>query len=65
MYSSLQKCRETLLKGKAKYSWPPCANLFSSAPFDIENIIYIFNKTSYINEEVDSTDPSPSVSIHW
>jgi hypothetical protein len=56
---------ETLLKGKAQYSWPPCTNLFISAPFYIENSIYIFNKTSYLNEEVNCTEPSPSVSNPW
>jgi hypothetical protein len=35
---------EVLLKGKAQYSWPPCTNLFRSAPFYIENIIYRFTK---------------------
>ncbi len=52
-------------KEKAQYSWPPCTNLFTSPPIYIENIIYIFNKTSYRNEEVNGTEPSPSVSIPW
>jgi hypothetical protein len=30
-----------------------------------ENFIYLFTKTSYLNEEVNCTDPSPSVSIPW
>jgi hypothetical protein len=47
---------ETLLKGKAQYSWPPCTNLFRPAPFYIENIIYIINKTSNLNEEVNRTE---------
>jgi hypothetical protein len=55
--------KETLLKGKAQYSWPPCTNLFRSAPFYIENIIYIFNKTSYLNEEVNCTKPSPQLAF--
>ncbi len=54
---------ENLLKGKDQYSWPPCTNLFRSVPFYIENIINIFNKTSNLNEEVNCTEPSPSVSI--
>ncbi len=29
-----------------------------------KNIIYIINKTHYLNEEVDSTEPSPSVRGH-
>jgi hypothetical protein len=55
--------KETLLKGKAQYTWPPCANLLTSAPFYIENMINIFNKTSYLNEEVNCSEPSPSVSV--
>ncbi len=27
--------------------------------------MYLFNKTSYLNEEVNCTEPSPSVSIPW
>jgi len=49
--------KETLLNGKAY------TNLFRLAPFYTENIIYIFSKTSYLNEEVNGTEPSPSVSI--
>jgi hypothetical protein len=33
--------------------------------FYIENIINLFYKTSYLNEEVNSTEPSPLVSIPW
>ncbi len=51
--------KETLLKGKVQYTWPPCTNLYKSAHFYIKNIIYIFNKTSYLNEEVNRTEPSP------
>ncbi len=29
----------------------------------IEYIIYFFNKTSYLNEEINCTEPAPSVSI--
>jgi len=39
--------------------------LFRSAPFYIETIMYIINKTGYLNEEVNRTEPSPSVSIPW
>ncbi len=52
-----------LLKGKARYSSPPCTDWFRSAAFDIENIIYFFYKTSYLNEEVNCTEPYPSVSV--
>ncbi len=43
----------------------PCTNQFRSVPFYIENIIYIFYKTRYTNEEVSCTEPFPSVSIPW
>jgi hypothetical protein len=33
--------------------------------FDPINIIYFFCKTSYPNEEVGRTGPSPSVSVPW
>ncbi len=32
---------EVTLKGKAKYGWPP-----GSVPFHIENIIYLFKKST-------------------
>ncbi len=56
--------RETLLKGKAQCSWPPRTNYFRSASFEIENIVYFATK-SYLNGEVNRTDPSPSVSVLW
>ncbi len=37
------KNRESLLKGKDQYRWPPCTNLFRSAPFDNANV-YFFTK---------------------
>jgi len=48
------KCREVFLKGKDQYGWPPCTYWFWSAPFN-ENIIDMFYKTSYLNEEVNCT----------
>ncbi len=42
---------------------PTCANKFRIAVFDIKNIIYLFYKTSYLNEEVNRTEPSPSVRL--
>ncbi len=57
--TALARVREILLKGKAQYDWPPCTNQFRSAPLYIENIINLFYKTSYINEEVNCTEPSP------
>ncbi len=55
--------REPLLKGKALYSRPPCTNKFRTATFDKGNIVLFFNKTSYPNEEVNRTEPSPSVRV--
>ena len=45
-FQLLPSTREALLKGKVQYSWPLCTNLFRSAPFYIENIIFILNETS-------------------
>ncbi len=59
----ISMARENFMKGKAQYSSPPCTNLFRSAPFYIEIIIYIFIKTSWLNEEVNRTEPSLSISI--
>jgi len=44
---------------------PPCTNQFRLARFYIENITYLFYKTSYLYEEVNCTEPFPSVSIPW
>ncbi len=55
--------REPLLKGKAQYSWAPCTNKFRSGGFHIENIIYLWYKTSYLNEEVNCIEPSPSARV--
>ncbi len=57
--------RESLLKGKDQYSWPPCTNKLRSAVFDNANIIYNFTKEAKLNEEVNRTEPSLSVSIPW
>ncbi len=53
---------EVLLKWKALYCWPPCTKC-RSFPFYIEKIIYISNKISDLNEEVNCSEPSPSVSV--
>ncbi len=55
--------QEVFVRDKAQYHWPPCANWFISAPSCTENSIYLFYKTSYLNEEVNCTEPSTSVSI--
>jgi len=61
MLKVIMLSRETLLKGNTQCSSPPCTKLLRSAPFNFENIIYIFNKTSYLNEEVNCTEPSLSL----
>jgi hypothetical protein len=58
------EAKESLLKGKTKYKWPPYPNEFRSAAFDIVNTIYFLpNKTSCFNEEVTCTEPFPSVRV--
>jgi hypothetical protein len=49
--------RESFLKGKTQYSSTPCTNQLRSVDFDISY------KTSYLNEEVNRTEPSPLVSV--
>jgi hypothetical protein len=36
--------REALLKGKARYKWPPCTNWFRSATFDVEKLFAFSTK---------------------
>ncbi len=59
------KClsREPLLKGKTQYSLTPCTDKFRWAAFDIATINLLFYNTRYLNEEVNCTEPSPSVSV--
>jgi hypothetical protein len=56
--------RESLLKWKTQYNWPPCANLSRSTSFNIANetLLHCY-KTSYLNEEVISMEPSLSLSV--
>ena len=49
----------------AQDRWPPCTNKFRSAAFTIESIIYLCYKTTYFNEEVNCTEPPPSVNVPW
>jgi len=53
---SMTDTKEPSLKGKAQYSQPPCNSKFRATPFHCENIIYLYNKTSYLNE-VNCTEP--------
>ncbi len=55
--------REPLPKGKAQYYWPPCSNQFRTIAFSLEMLFIFFTKTSYPNEEVNSTEPSPTLSF--
>ncbi len=55
--------REALPKGKAQYSWPPGTNRHESVHFCTEDIIYYLYLTTYPNEEVNCTEPSPLVSV--
>jgi hypothetical protein len=41
------RSKEALLKCKSEYGGPPCTNLFISAAFYIESIIYLSYKTSF------------------
>ncbi len=45
-------CRESLMKGKDQYRWPPCTNWFISAALNNEKIFFLIhkNKTSYLNK---------------
>jgi hypothetical protein len=55
----------SLTEGKVQYCWPPCTNLFTLAAFSIENFVYLFYKTSQLNEEVNCTIPPLSVRFPW
>ncbi len=57
--------KESLLKGKTQYGWSPCTNWFRLPAFYVINIFYLCYKTSYLYEEVNCTEPPPSVSIPW
>ncbi len=52
--------KEPVLKRKVKYHWPPYTNFVQISCF-FYSIFHI--KTSYLNEEVNCTNPSPSISI--
>jgi hypothetical protein len=49
--ASMASTRESLLKGKDQYGWPPCTDRFGSAAFNTENVYFFFYKIN-INEEV-------------
>ncbi len=51
----IYQTRESFLKGKDQYSWPPCANKFRSGAFKNENMVFLFYKATYVNKEVSRT----------
>ncbi len=53
--------RESLLKVKDQYYWPPSNNKFKSVAFYTETTVFFFNKTTYLYKVVTCTKPSPSV----
>ncbi len=55
--------REFLLKGMAQYSSPPCTNQFRLTIFNTDIIFSLFITTSYLNEEVNCTEPSTSMRV--
>jgi len=71
----VSRSREALLQEKAQYDWPPCTNQFRLPLFILKtlftfykmkrSIVLPFYKIRYLNEEVNCTEPSLSVSIPW
>ncbi len=49
------------MKGKYPYSAPPCTIQYKLAAFEEISIIYLFNKTNYLKEEVSCTELSLSI----
>ncbi len=54
----ISQTRESLLKGKTQYCWPPCASWFSTASLYIETFICLLYKTWTKNVEFNCTKPS-------
>ncbi len=48
--------RKRWTKGNYQYSWPPCSSMLLCLP----KYFKFFTKTSYLNEEVNCTEPSLS-----
>ncbi len=59
------KTKEVLLKGKAQYNWSLCYNYFNELLFIFKKFITFFIETSYLNEEVNCSEPSPSPSTPY
>jgi len=49
------------MKGKDQYSWTPRTSLFRSAAFHTQTIYFLFYKTTYVDEDVNWIDRSPSL----
>jgi hypothetical protein len=56
--------RESLLNGNDQYNLPPCTKNFRTAALKTITI-FLFYKTTYLNEEVNCTEFSNSVRIPW
>jgi hypothetical protein len=54
-----------LTKGKSSVQFTPLYQLVRLAPISVENIIYLFYKTSYLSEEVNCSKPSPLLRLPW
>jgi len=52
--------RESLLKGKYQYNRPPCLDKLLLI---LKMFFFLFYKTSYHKEEVNRSEPSPSVRV--
>ncbi len=58
--------QESLTEGEGSVRLTsPCTSQLRTVPFYIENITNFLNETAYLNEEVNCTEPSPSVNITW
>ncbi len=58
--------RESLLKGRDQCSWPPCTNWNRSVTFHTLTVFcFSCYKTTYLNEEVNCSEPSPSTRVPW
>jgi len=57
--------RESLMKGKDQYSWPPGHNQFRSPSLNTDKISFLIYKTSFLNQEVNCTELFPSARIPW
>ncbi len=65
-FSFLRCDEESLLNGKAHYSWPPSTNYLGSAVFIVKFYYLPFLiKKIYLNKDLNGTKLSPLVSFPW